>query len=94
MNHRNQYLPPWEEEVEAQYKTFVYDNFGVKNEHFLCWLYVQDNSMRCRLCEKYNKTVNTNGKIFYYFNLLFFSIHIFGRAKVFINYFLVIDKKN
>lgn len=70
-NHRNQYLSIWEKHPAAQYKTITYDNFGLKNERFLSWLFYQNNSMRCRLCENYNKTVNTNGKVFY---LLFFFV--------------------
>ena len=64
--HRVQYLLDWEKRPEARYKTFVFDIFGTKHEESICWLYFEENSMRCRLCEKYNKRTNTNGTSHYY----------------------------
>ena len=61
--HRSQYLHEWEKKPEAHFKTFVYDDFAVKYERFMCWLYFDNNSMFCRLCQKYGKRRNTNGKM-------------------------------
>ena len=61
--HRIQYLCAWEKQTEAQYKTYTFDDLGAKHETFMCWLYYKNKSMRCRLCEKYGKTRNTNGKM-------------------------------
>ncbi|CAF2991799.1 unnamed protein product [Rotaria sp. Silwood2] len=51
--HRTQYLTEWEKRPEAQYKTHVFDEFGTLHERSMCWLYMKENSMGCRLCEKY-----------------------------------------
>ncbi|CAF1446311.1 unnamed protein product [Rotaria sordida] len=59
---RKKYLPEWEKKVEAQYKTYILDPFGMKQEKYLCWLYFNGTSMHCRLCEKYGKIKNLNGK--------------------------------
>ncbi|CAF3984796.1 unnamed protein product, partial [Adineta steineri] len=61
-NHRVRYLPGWEKKDEAQYVTYVFDNFGEKHEKFLRWLYQKNGSMFCCLCEKYGKLKNSNGK--------------------------------
>jgi hypothetical protein len=50
--------------LEAQYKTNILDIYGMKREKYLCWLYFDGTSMRCRLCEKYGKIKHLNGKIF------------------------------
>ena len=62
---RTQYLPAWEKRAEAQYKTYVFDGFGARHEHLACWLYFHEDSMKCRLCEKYGKRKNSNGKMDY-----------------------------
>jgi hypothetical protein len=61
--HRSQYLTEWEKRSEAQYKTYVFDGFGGRHETFSCWLYLKNNSMGCRMCEKYGKRKNSNGEI-------------------------------
>ncbi|CAF4854280.1 unnamed protein product, partial [Rotaria sp. Silwood1] len=57
------YQQSWEKKEEAMYKTYEFDLFGTRKEKLICWLYSTDNiSMRCRLCEKYTKTKNSNGQ--------------------------------
>ncbi|CAF1116382.1 unnamed protein product, partial [Rotaria magnacalcarata] len=57
------YQKNWETKSEAMYKTFEFDLFGSQKEKLICWLYTTDNtSMRCRLCEKFSKTRNSNGQ--------------------------------
>ena len=68
--HRTQYLSQWETKSEARFKCYVCDNLGGKKESLLCWLYYENNAMRCRLCEKYGKIKNTNGKNFFKRGLL------------------------
>ncbi|CAF3911949.1 unnamed protein product, partial [Rotaria sp. Silwood1] len=34
--HRTKYLSQWEKKVEAQFKTFIFDDFGGKHESFMC----------------------------------------------------------
>jgi hypothetical protein len=63
---RKKYLPEWEKKSEARYKTYILDPYGIKQEKFLCWLYYDGTSMHCRLCEKYSKLKNLNGKTFHY----------------------------
>ncbi|CAF5019924.1 unnamed protein product, partial [Rotaria sp. Silwood1] len=60
--YRIQYLTEWEKRPEAQYKIYVFDSFGGRHATFICWLYLKNNSMGCRLCEKYGKRKNSNGK--------------------------------
>ncbi|CAF1558722.1 unnamed protein product [Rotaria sordida] len=61
-NHRTKYKSSWELLTDAQYKTYIFDHCGERQEKFSCWLYYMNNSMHCRLCEKFGKTKNTNGK--------------------------------
>ncbi|CAF3937378.1 unnamed protein product, partial [Rotaria sp. Silwood1] len=61
--HRSQYLHEWEKKPEAHFKTYIYDDFGGKHEKFMCWLYFDNNSMFCRLCQKFGKYRNVNGKL-------------------------------
>ncbi|CAF1285725.1 unnamed protein product [Rotaria sordida] len=58
--HRSQYLHEWEKKPEPHFKTYIYDDFGCKHERFMCWLYFDNNSMFCRLCQKFGKYRNVN----------------------------------
>ncbi|CAF2094261.1 unnamed protein product [Rotaria magnacalcarata] len=60
--HRTQYLSEWEKRPESHYRTHIFDELGQLHERSICWLYMKEKSMRCRLCEKYGKARNTNGK--------------------------------
>ncbi|CAF3492886.1 unnamed protein product [Rotaria socialis] len=53
---RRNYLPDWEKQPDAMYKTYSYDQFGKRHEKLLSWLYFKDNAMRCSLCEKHGHT--------------------------------------
>ncbi|CAF1457087.1 unnamed protein product [Adineta ricciae] len=61
-NHRTQYLSKWETQPEAQYLTHVLNNYGVIEEKFVCWLYLENNSMFCRLCQRHGMKINSNKK--------------------------------
>ena len=41
----------------------VFDSFVEQEDKYVCWLYYKDNTMHCKLCEKFNKIKNINGKI-------------------------------
>ncbi|CAF4257995.1 unnamed protein product [Rotaria sp. Silwood2] len=58
--HRSQYLHEWEKKPEAHFQTYIYDDFGDKHEKFMCWLYFDNNSMFCRLCQELGKYRNVN----------------------------------
>ena len=36
---------------------------GERQNKYVCWLYYKDNTTHCKLCEKFSKKKNTNGKI-------------------------------
>ncbi|CAF0838331.1 unnamed protein product [Rotaria sordida] len=62
------YLPAWEKQLESFYKTYTFDIFGIRHEKLVCWLYNKkdkngNDSLGCKLCQKYQKTLNSNGKI-------------------------------
>ncbi|CAF3165477.1 unnamed protein product [Rotaria sp. Silwood2] len=80
---RKKYSPEWEKKVEAQYKTYILDPYGMKQEKYLCWLYFNGTSMHCRLCEKYGKIKNLNGKdnIWCTNGMTTFSLHQIKRHK-------------
>jgi hypothetical protein len=61
------YLSAWEKLPEVFYRTFVYDVLNVRHDKLICWLYKKKNgngkdTLRCKLCEKYQKKENSNGK--------------------------------
>jgi hypothetical protein len=61
------YLSAWEKLPEVFYRTYIYDVFNVRHEKLISWLYKKKNrngkdTLRCKLCEKYQKTENSNGK--------------------------------
>lgn len=61
------YLPAWEKESEAFYRTHASDSSRKLHVKLVCWLYKTNDEngrerLRCKLCEKYQKTINTNGK--------------------------------
>ncbi|CAF4721232.1 unnamed protein product, partial [Rotaria magnacalcarata] len=58
--HRTQYLSEWEKRPESHYRSHIFDELGQLHERSICWLYMKEKSMRCRLCEKYGKARNTN----------------------------------
>ncbi|CAF4473165.1 unnamed protein product [Rotaria socialis] len=62
------YLPAWEKQILSFYKTYTFDIFNVRREKLVCWLYnkkdkKENDSLGCKLCEKYQKTFNSNGKM-------------------------------
>jgi len=65
--NKRRYLPSWEKEAVCFYKTYVYDTHNVIHEKKLCWLYNKKNTngddrLYCKICEKYQRRLTTNGK--------------------------------
>ena len=61
------YMPAWERLPQVFYRTYVYDISNIRHEKLICWLYKGTNkngkdTLRCKLCEKYQKTENSNGR--------------------------------
>jgi hypothetical protein len=61
------YLSAWENLPGAYYRTYTYNNLNLRQEKLICWLYKKkdrsgNDTLRCKLCEKYQKTENSNGK--------------------------------
>ncbi|CAF3956529.1 unnamed protein product [Rotaria sp. Silwood1] len=62
------YLPSWEKQPESSYKTYTFDIFNNMHEEMICWLYNKkdekgNDALGCKLCEKYQNRINSNGKI-------------------------------
>ena len=61
------YLLAWEKRPEAFYQTNTLDLSNKLCVKSVCWLYKTNDEngrerLRCKLCEKYQKTINSNGK--------------------------------
>ena len=61
------YLEAWEKLPQVFYRTYTYDLLNVRHEKLIRWLYKGKNqngkdTLRCKLCEKYQKIENSNRK--------------------------------